>query len=178
MQPSPPITMTTMFRWILPLAVLAGCSLESEEPPEEVDLDVVAILGSIVDHMNAEGDSVRVLQGVFCSTDMECEELEANVPDASSELEAVSASTGIALVFNSNMEAFPPCGWSDVGGEAEGFIVLFERPKIAGDSAAVTAVRFCVQRPRRSTYGQADQFELLREGSGWRVAAVHGIWET
>jgi hypothetical protein len=171
-------SMATFFRWIMPLALLAGCSFEGEERPQEVDLEVVAILGTVLGSMNAEGDSVRSLHGVFCSSDRECEELEVSDPDVPPELERVASTSGIPLVFGASAVGLPPCSWTDVGGGPGGFLVWFEEPKIVGDSTSVTVERFCAVSPSGSAYGQSDFYELMRAGSGWRVVAVHRVWET
>ena len=162
----------------MPLALLAGCSFEGEERPQEVDIDVVAILGTVLGSMNAEGDSVRSLHGVFCSTDRECEELKVSDPDVPPELESVATASGIPLVFGASAAGLPPCSWTDMGEGAGGFIVWFAEPEIVGDSAAVSVERFCAVSPSGSAYGQSDSYELLRAGSGWRVVVVHRIWET
>jgi len=170
-------TMVTVPRWVVPMALLVSCSPPGEEPSGEPDADVVAMLGAVVEHMNAEGDSVRLIQRVFCPSMGECDEPEDNGLEGLPELETVGASSDAELVFARGVEDLPRCNWRDGGGALRGFHVWFAEPQVAGDSAVVTTDRACATTSTR-VYAQGDRYELVRIGPRWRVEAVRRAWET
>jgi hypothetical protein len=160
------------------MALLASCSLPSEEPSGDVDSDVEAVLSVVLERMNVEGDSVRLIQRVFCPSMGECQDPESSGLDGSPELESVGVSSRVALVFARSVEDLPLCNWPEAGVASGGFLVWFAEPQITGDSAVVATERACAERSRRSMYAQGDIFELVREGPGWRIIKVTGVWET
>jgi hypothetical protein len=177
-QPILSSTLATTCRWILPIVLLTSCSLSSGKPSGEVDADREAVLGVVIERMNAEGDSVRLLQRVFCPSMETCQPPEDSGLDQAPELESVGLSLGVTLAFARSVEDLPLCNWPDAGGESGGFLVWFAEPQIVGDSAVVRTERACAGSSRRSVYAQADSFELVREGPGWRIVRVARLWET